>query len=176
MKRASQRGPFVFEGMDMMNNHALAVCAFVRNKAGQILLVKHFRRGWDIPGGFVKPGEDLLVSLQREVAEETRVEIGQSKLVVIYTNVQGEEFPEHNQAYPPKIILAFQCEALTEVLATSRENSESKWVDEAEAQTMIEDQLQLDRLRDLIAASGGVKYVVYQKMPYQRLREQMVTN
>ena len=158
----------------MMNNHAFAVCALVRNKAGQILLVKHFRRGWDIPGGFVKPGEDVISALKREVEEETSVVVGEVNLAVIYTNTQSESFPEQQQAYPPKIILAFQCEALTEELATSRENSESKWVEEAEAQTMIEDELQLDRLQDLIAASGGVKYVVYQKTPYQRFREQTI--
>jgi ADP-ribose pyrophosphatase YjhB (NUDIX family) len=42
----------------------------------EVLLVRHTyarRHHWDIPGGFVKPGEDLEVTLRRELAEELGV-------------------------------------------------------------------------------------------------------
>src|SRR3954466_885314 len=42
-----------------------------------VLLVRHTyarRHQWDIPGGFVRPGEDLDVTMRRELAEELGVE------------------------------------------------------------------------------------------------------
>lgn len=43
----------------------------------EVLLIQHTyaRRGqWDIPGGFVRPGEDVEVALRRELEEELGVE------------------------------------------------------------------------------------------------------
>ncbi len=51
--------------------HAIAL-----NRERQILLVRQYRYAgdaftWELPGGMVDPGEDLLVATQRELLEET---------------------------------------------------------------------------------------------------------
>ena len=47
----------------------VGVKALVRDETGQILLVRettHEQSYWDIPGGRMEPGEDLLQTLERE--------------------------------------------------------------------------------------------------------------
>jgi 8-oxo-dGTP diphosphatase len=53
----------------------LAAGALFLDPAGQVLLVKpNYKEGWDIPGGYVLPGESPLAACRRELAEE----LGQS--------------------------------------------------------------------------------------------------
>lgn len=37
---------------------------FIKDK---VLLIKSERRGWEIPGGVIEPGEDILEGLKREL-------------------------------------------------------------------------------------------------------------
>ena len=45
------------------------------NDGGHVVFVKHPERGWEIPGGHLKSGEDPDAALIREVMEETGLEI-----------------------------------------------------------------------------------------------------
>ena len=36
-------------------------------KEDKVLLIKSERRGWEIPGGIIEPGEDILLGLKREL-------------------------------------------------------------------------------------------------------------
>lgn len=53
--------------------HVIVVGCLVRNDSGQVLLIRHHKRGWEIPQGRVEEGEDLLAAARREVLEETGV-------------------------------------------------------------------------------------------------------
>jgi len=49
----------------------VAAGALFFDPAGRVLLVKPtYKRGWDIPGGYVTPGESPLAACRRELAEE----------------------------------------------------------------------------------------------------------
>lgn len=57
--------------------HAVAL-----NRAGEMLLVRQYRYPveaytWELPGGWVNPGEEPLAAAQRELAEETGAIAGQ---------------------------------------------------------------------------------------------------
>jgi len=51
--------------------HRVGVSAVLRNPRGEVLLVRTAKAGWELPGGRVEAGEDLLGALHREVAEES---------------------------------------------------------------------------------------------------------
>lgn len=56
---------------DKIATPRVAAGALFSDAAGRVLLVKPtYKRGWDIPGGYVTPGELPLAACRRELAEE----------------------------------------------------------------------------------------------------------
>ena len=66
----------------------LGVRAVVLDGENRVFLVKHsYVSGWHLPGGGVETGETLREALQRELAEEGRIElVGEPALCGIYLN------------------------------------------------------------------------------------------
>lgn len=66
----------------------LGVRAVVLDSENRIFLVKHsYVSGWHLPGGGVETGETFREALQRELAEEGRIElVGEPALLGIYLN------------------------------------------------------------------------------------------
>jgi ADP-ribose pyrophosphatase YjhB (NUDIX family) len=66
----------------------LGVRAIVLDAENRVFLVKHsYVGGWHLPGGGVETGETLRDALQRELAEEGRIElVGEPVLHGIYLN------------------------------------------------------------------------------------------
>ena len=85
--------------------HTVGVSAVLSNPHGQVLLVRTAKAGWELPGGRVEPGEDLLDALRREIAEESScsAEIGQLSgiyahvrqglLMLVFTGTSSSELP-----------------------------------------------------------------------------------
>ena len=59
----------------VMPRVSLGACAVIHDSAGRVLLARHTyrRQPWDLPGGFVRRGEQPATSLQRELREELGV-------------------------------------------------------------------------------------------------------
>lgn len=52
-------------------DHSLCTSVFgVVTYQSKLVVVKHARRGWELPGGHIEPGEDPLRGLKRELLEE----------------------------------------------------------------------------------------------------------
>jgi ADP-ribose pyrophosphatase YjhB (NUDIX family) len=66
----------------------LGVRAVVLDSENRVFLVKHsYVSGWHLPGGGVETGETFREALQRELAEEGRIElVGEPALLGIYLN------------------------------------------------------------------------------------------
>src|SRR6266545_4601620 len=62
----------------------MAAGVLFRDAAGRVLLVKpSYKAGWDIPGGYVEPGESPKQAARREVLEELGIEVPIGRLLVV---------------------------------------------------------------------------------------------
>ena len=62
----------------------MAAGVLFRDPEGRVLLVKpSYKAGWDIPGGYVEPGESPKQAAQREVLEELGIEVPIGRLLVV---------------------------------------------------------------------------------------------
>lgn len=141
--------------------HILAVGSLVRNKANQILLVKTERRGWELPGGQVEEGEDLISALQREVREEGSVNIKVFKLVAIYSSIDE----------PSKLIIDFISEYSDGIVKAADEILEAGWFSEKDAKAKVKNVSMAYRLEWLLAHKIGVRYSYFSKTPFKSLSE-----
>jgi 8-oxo-dGTP diphosphatase len=66
--------------------HILAAAVLIRNEDGKVLLLYSKRRGWEMPGGQVENGENLIEAVTREVKEETGIDVEIDRLVGLYSN------------------------------------------------------------------------------------------
>lgn len=98
--------------------HIVAACGLITNEIGEVLLMRHPQRGWEVPGGQVEVGEDLIASLQREIEEEIGITVIVGRLTGVYSNLQFDENT------PTKVIFAFRGEKSAGILRTSPENPE----------------------------------------------------
>jgi len=136
--------------------HILAVCALVTSPDGRVLMVRHPRRGWEVPGGQVEEGESLLGALQREILEESGVIIRPGKLTGVYNNL----------APPPKLILGFLGSWVSGELTTSEESVECEWVRRDQVLARVTHPILFDRIRDMLEYSGRTLYRIYTSSPY----------
>jgi 8-oxo-dGTP diphosphatase len=76
------------------DNPAITTYAFVRDAAGRYLVLQRaqepFAGEWDLPGGFVEPGETPGQAIVRELAEETRLEIAVERILGAFTSRYGD--------------------------------------------------------------------------------------
>lgn len=72
-------------------NPKLTNAGILENEKGEILLVKRkwppSKGKWDLPGGFLNPGEDMEESLKREIKEELGVDIEEVKYFKSYADL-----------------------------------------------------------------------------------------
>jgi 8-oxo-dGTP diphosphatase len=62
----------------------MAAGVLFRDEQGRVLLVKpSYKPGWDIPGGYVEPGESPKQAARREVLEELGIEPPIGRLLVV---------------------------------------------------------------------------------------------
>jgi 8-oxo-dGTP pyrophosphatase MutT (NUDIX family) len=114
------------------NSVVPSVVAFVRNHAGQVLMIRRSDNGrWALPGGGHDVGESISDTVVREVREETGVEVEVVDLSGIYTD------PGHVMRYDDgevrqQFSLCFRARPLGGELRTSEETTQVRWVDPAE--------------------------------------------
>jgi 8-oxo-dGTP diphosphatase len=114
---------------------------------GRVLLsrrgVPPFLGCWDIPGGFVVPGETLEDAVRRELREEAGVELVVGRLVATVPDVYGD-------GGDPTINAFFECRIAAGVPQPHDDVTELRWFDPGELPPPEE--LAFDCVRAALAA------------------------
>jgi NADH pyrophosphatase NudC (nudix superfamily) len=97
-------------GFEWFLNAAAAVAALIFDERERLLLIERGREPgkglWDLPGGFVDPGESAEEALRREVREELGLEVASLRYVQSLPN----DYAYHGVRYAT-LDLGFVCEA-----------------------------------------------------------------
>lgn len=145
--------------------HVIVVGCLVRNAEGRILLIRHRKRGWEIPQGRVEEGEDLLGAARREVLEETGVEVDLGPLATVWTKLSP----------PAALIFTFLAAWRSGDLTASDESLELGWFPADEAREKVTHPVNRDRLQTLLDFDGRIVYRAYGTSPYRVLTEAHLT-
>ncbi len=132
------------------------VKALIRNPEGNYLLVLSHDRGWEIPGGAVEGGEDLLTALHREIAEEIGIQIGNEKLAGVYSN----------HLAPPRLLFWFPADLISGTPGVSDEVKAGAWFPRDEVTSKISHPSFRDRVEDLLNFDGRIRYRAFRSTPY----------
>jgi 8-oxo-dGTP diphosphatase len=139
--------------MDQHPRHIVAVMGMVTDKRDRILLVRSDRRGWEPPGGQVERGEDLIVALKREIAEESCCDVEVGRLVGVYSNVGTLGI----------VMFTFLCTHIGGEPQGGEECDEAGWFTRDEALRLVTHPAQATKLRDALDADSlpGIAYGIY---------------
>lgn len=69
----------------LLGGHVLGVKMILVDGEGVLLVRQTYRRGWFLPGGGVKRGEDLVTAAKREAREETGAITGEVEFLGMWT-------------------------------------------------------------------------------------------
>ena len=141
--------------------HVVATGSLITNKNNQILLVKTERRGWEMPGGQVEEGEDVISALKREVLEETGITVKIEKLAAVYSSISE----------PSKVVVDFISEYDSGDMKAANEILEASWFSSEDAVLQIKNEPTLYRLKWLLENNDRVRYASYSKNPFKVISE-----
>ena len=137
--------------------HIVATGSLIQNKNSQILLVKTEWRGWEMPGGQVEEGEDLISALKREVLEEAGITIQIKKLSAVYSSI----------SQPSKVIVDFVSDYESGEVKAANEIQDAQWFSKEEAIKNIKSEPMKYRLEWLLENSDKIRYASYSKNPFK---------
>jgi 8-oxo-dGTP pyrophosphatase MutT (NUDIX family) len=99
--------------------------AFI-NKNGKVLVLMDRNMGVDLPGGRIQIGEtNFNEALQREVTEETSLEIAIGKPLLTWYLVFG---PKSQNAGKKIFVVGYQCDYIAGEVKLSEEHKDFQWV------------------------------------------------
>lgn len=145
--------------------HVVAVTGFVTDAEERILLVRVASRGWEMPGGQVERGEDLIRALQREVEEESGCRVEIRTLIGVYSKVT-----------PPEMVLhLFRCRYVNGEARPGEEAvPEVGWFRPEQARRLVTHAPSAQRLADALLSGSEVVYRAYRSEPFGALLERAI--
>jgi 8-oxo-dGTP diphosphatase len=131
--------------------HVVVVTSLISNDADEILIQLSPLRGWELPGGRVEEGEDLIEALTREIKEETGLDVEVGLLTSVFSNLKN-----------PAVVFGFRCKYISGKLKTSAESLDFKWISRDNVTKFISHPALFDIAQDMLSFSGTVTYRSYE--------------
>jgi 8-oxo-dGTP pyrophosphatase MutT (NUDIX family) len=78
-----------FKARQVLWMHTIGVSLVTTDPHGRVLLIRTIKAGWELPGGRVEPGEELLEAARREALEESRCSVEVGRLTGLYFGVNA---------------------------------------------------------------------------------------
>jgi 8-oxo-dGTP diphosphatase len=131
----------------------VGVGGVLTNGAGQVLLVRTPTAGWELPGGRVESGEDLIRALEREVREEAGCDVTPDRLVGAYAHVAQD-----------LLILIIRGTSTTDVPRPSVSEDkvlEARWFSPEDALRNVTHEREHQALADALSGAAAVVYRAY---------------
>lgn len=146
--------------------HIVTVSGLIENDEGKILMIKSPDRGWEIPGGQVEAGEDLIQALKREVKEESGIDIEVGNLRAVSSNLENRVQPDGISPIGSIVNFGFIGKAISGRLTTSEESLQVAWFDRENILELIGKDFMKDRIKFMLNYDGRVSYVTFTRNPY----------
>ena len=130
----------------------LGACAVIFNeKREKILLTRRSDNGlWCLPGGKMESGETVEECCQREVFEETGLEIRTRRLIGVYSNRdQLVIYPDGHRVQI--VVLSFEAEVTGGTLGLSDETTAAAFFSPLEMESMPMHGHHMERIQDALA-------------------------
>lgn len=106
------------------------VAFIVRNDGGQILLHRREEEdGWSPPSGTLRGGEKIGAALEREIEEETGLDVEMTRLVAIHSDPEHQVIRTLDGQLTHFITCVFTCRRTGGELRPSNEAPEWDWFD-----------------------------------------------
>lgn len=153
----------------ILPTHIVGAAGVVVNEAGEILLVKSLRRGWELPGGIVEPGESIPEALKREIWEESGIVAEPVRLFCLSSNTSSHPGYGGVKTVPTKVVMDYVCRYVSGEPRLSDETIKVKWVSEAEALSLIRHPAYHTRFSVYLRKTERPVYLQYESHPEFRL-------
>jgi 8-oxo-dGTP pyrophosphatase MutT (NUDIX family) len=121
--------------------------SLVVNNRGEILILRRSESDtrrplqWDLPGGQLEPGENLIDGVKREVLEETGLAVGD--IHVVYSKTEHRTWKEGEASV---VFLLYAAHAQSDVVTISHEHDQFAWKTIQDALPLFEYPLHLEFL------------------------------
>jgi ADP-ribose pyrophosphatase YjhB (NUDIX family) len=123
---------------------------------GRVLLTKRADDGhWCFPGGVMEPGESVKEACERELIEETGLEVKADRLIAVYSNPDFIcEYGDGNRWH--NVELFFECRTVGGTLGISDETTEARYFARDEIGPLTLHQPDRDRVLDAFMRNAPV--------------------
>lgn len=130
--------------------------AVMVNADGNILLLRRSKTDvrrplqWDLPGGMLEKGEELIASIQREVREESGLEV--TEVLPVYATTQVRTWQDHDGEHTDSVTFVFyRAQSQPGEVTLSNEHDKFQWTEPDNVVGEFEYDLHKQALKHILA-------------------------